>query len=223
MLWILNQCNCNTWLQLCNTDCPAWSNLTNDGNFINYKVAPIPLFLRVCHFITLCEGWRAVVLLVLPRGIIAYADDCTTIIPENCESVNRACSCLITSLAKEVMFLVALVCLFVCLFVCGQHYSKSYERIGMKFYGRVLSSTSKNWLNFGGDLGNVRWVNEHKNTVIVVAYPDRGEGNDPEPFFFFRGVGSLSQPGLNIFTVDNMGVMICLGQGGLRSLSASSC
>ena len=90
-----------------------------------------------------------------------------------------------TSLAKEVMFLVALVCLSVCLFVCEQHYSKSYERIGMKFYGRVLSSTSKNWLNFGGDLGIVRWVNEQKNTVIVVAYPDRGEGNDPEPFFFF--------------------------------------
>ena len=62
----------------------------------------------------------------------------------------------------------------------------------------------------------------------MVAYPDRGEGNDPEPFFFFffffffREVGSLSQPRLNIFTVDNMGVMICLGQGGLRSLSASS-
>ena len=35
-------------------------------------------------------------------------------------------------------------------------------------------------------------------------------------------MGSLSQPRLNIFTVDNMGVMICLGQGGLRSLSASS-
>ena len=50
----------------------------------------------------------------------------------------------VTSLAKEVMFLVALVCLFVCLFVCGQHYSKSYERIGMKVYGRVLSSTRKN-------------------------------------------------------------------------------
>ena len=95
----------------------------------------------------------------------------------------------------------------------------------MKFYGRVLSSTSKNWLNFGGDLGIVRWVNEQKNTVIVVAYPDRGEGNDPEPFFFFfffRGGCSLSQPRLNIFTVDNMGVMICLGQGGLHSLSASS-
>ena len=62
----------------------------------------------------------------------------------------------------------------------------------------------------------------------MVAYSDRGEGNDPEPFFFFffwggwGGVGSLSQPRLNIFTVDNMGVMICLGQGGLRSLSASS-
>ena len=59
----------------------------------------------------------------------------------------------------------------------------------------------------------------------MVAYPDRGEGNDPEPFFFFfffRGVGSLSQPRLNIFTVDNMGVMTCLGQGGLRSLSAFS-
>ena len=66
----------------------------------------------------------------------------------------------------------------------------------------------------------------------MVAYPDRGAGNDPEPFlffyfffiyfFFFRGVGSLSQPRLNIFTVGNMRVMICLGQGGLRSLSASS-
>ena len=33
--------------------------------------------------------------------------------------------------------------LSVCLFVCEQHYSKSYERIGMKFYGRVLSSTNK--------------------------------------------------------------------------------
>ena len=36
------------------------------------------------------------------------------------------------------------------------------------------------------------------------------------------GWGSLSQPRLNIFTVGNMRVMICLSQGGLRSLSASS-
>ena len=55
----------------------------------------------------------------------------------------------------------------------------------MKFYGGVQSSTRKNWLNFGGDLGIVRWVNEQKNTIIVVAYPDRGAGDDPEPFFFF--------------------------------------
>ena len=51
---------------------------------------------------------------------------------------------MITSLEKEAMFLVALVCLSVCLFVCGQHYSNSYERIGMKFYGGVLGSTTKN-------------------------------------------------------------------------------
>ena len=70
-----------------------------------------------------------------------------------------------------------------------------------------------------------------KSTIIVVAYPNCGAGNDPEPFFyflfiffkfFFRGVCSLSQPRLNIFTVGNMRVMICLGEGGLHSLSASS-
>ena len=47
---------------------------------------------------------------------------------------------LITSLAKEVMFLVALVCLS----VCGHHYSKSSEWIGLKFYGGVLGNTMKN-------------------------------------------------------------------------------
>ena len=66
----------------------------------------------------------------------------------------------------------------------------------MKFYGGVQSSTRKNWLNSGGDLDIVRWVNEQKNTIIVVAYPDRGAGNDPELvffffffFFFFKGGG----------------------------------
>ena len=93
----------------------------------------------------------------------------------------------VTSLAKEVLFLVALVCLFVCLSVCGQHYSKSYEHIGMKFYGGVLGSTMKNWLNFGGDLGILRWANEQKKpTIIVVGYPDHGAGNDPIFFFFFN-------------------------------------
>ena len=59
----------------------------------------------------------------------------------------------------------------------------------MKFYGGVLGSTMKNWLNFGGDLGILRRVNEQKNTITVVAYPDRGAGNDPKHFFFFRGGG----------------------------------
>ena len=47
---------------------------------------------------------------------------------------------IISYLAKEVMLLVALVCLF----VFGQLYSKSYKQIGMKFYGEVLGSTMKN-------------------------------------------------------------------------------
>ena len=34
------------------------------------------------------------------------------------------------------------VCFF--LFVCGQHYLKSYEKIGMKFHGGILGSTMKN-------------------------------------------------------------------------------
>ena len=53
---------------------------------------------------------------------------------------------LITSLAKGgyVFGSVGLSVCLVCLFVCEQHYSKSYERIGMKFYGQVLSSASKN-------------------------------------------------------------------------------
>ena len=56
----------------------------------------------------------------------------------------------------------------------------------------------------------------------MVAHPDRGAGNDPEPFFLGGYVFSLSQPRLNIFTVGNMRAMICLGQGGLCSLTASS-
>ena len=62
--------------------------------------------------------------------------------------------------------------------------------------------------------------------IIVVAYPDHGAGNDPNLFWGGGGGewggGSLSPPRLNIFTVGNIGVMICLSQGGLRSLSASS-
>ena len=49
-----------------------------------------------------------------------------------------------------------LLVVLVCMSVCGQHYSESYERIGMKCYGVVLSSIMKNSLNFGGDLGILR-------------------------------------------------------------------
>ena len=87
---------------------------------------------------------------------------------------------IFTSLAKEVMFLVVLVCLSVCQAV-DNITQKSYEQIGMKFYGGVVDSIMKNWLYFGGDLGILRWVNEQKTTIIVVAYPDRGAGNDSKP------------------------------------------
>ena len=119
---------------------------------------------------------------------------------------------------QKVIFLVTLVCLSVCLFVClsvcGQHYSKSYERIGMKFNGGVLGSTMKNWLQFGGDLVVIWWYSKMskwaKNTIIEVAYKDRTFGV------------SLSPPVLNIITLGNMGAMICLDQGGLHSCTASS-
>ena len=48
----------------------------------------------------------------------------------------------------------------------------------MKFYGGVLGNTVKNCLKFGDELGILRWVNEQKKNIIV-AYPDRGAGNDP--------------------------------------------
>ena len=64
------------------------------------------------------------------------------------------------------------------------------------------------------------------NTVIVVAYPDRGEGNDPELFFFLGGWVIFHNQGSTflLWAIYNnsMRVMICLGQGGLCSLSASS-
>ena len=54
---------------------------------------------------------------------------------------------IVTSLAMEAMFFVALVCLFVCLFV-DNITKNSYEWIGMKFYGGVLGSTMKKLIKF---------------------------------------------------------------------------
>ena len=41
---------------------------------------------------------------------------------------------------EEVMFMIALICLSeaVCLSVCGQHYSKSYERVGIRVVKLLL-------------------------------------------------------------------------------------
>ena len=50
---------------------------------------------------------------------------------------------IITSLAKEVMFLMGLVCLFVFLFV-DNITQKVMNGLGCNFYGRVLGSTVKN-------------------------------------------------------------------------------
>ena len=92
--------------------------------------------LRFCDYNRFCFVWRLYIFIYSGNVYISSVNILVCVF------------LLFTSLAKEVMFLVALVslsvCLFVCLFVCGQHYSKSYERIGMKFYGRVQSSTSKN-------------------------------------------------------------------------------
>ena len=121
---------------------------------------------------------------------------------------------IITSLAKEVNFWWRW---FVCLFV-DNITQKVMNGLGWNFMGGVLGSTVKNWWNFGGDLGILRWENEQKDTIIVVAYPDCSAGNDPNFYFFILflffggGGGSLSPPRLNSFTVGNMGVMICLGK-----------
>ena len=65
----------------------------------------------------------------------------------------------VTSLLQEVIFRQHL---FVCLSGCEQHYSKRDEWIVMKFYVRVQGGTMLNWLNFGGNLDLLTWVNERK-------------------------------------------------------------
>ena len=57
----------------------------------------------------------------------------------------------------------------------------------MKFYGDVLVVQWRT-LNFGGDLGLLRWVNKQK--APAVAWSDRGACNDPEPLglaFHYKG------------------------------------
>ena len=58
-----------------------------------------------------------------------------------------------------------------------------------------------------------------KNSIIVVAWSDQGEGTDPEALglVFTKALHALMQ----IVKLLQIG-LICLGQGGLRSPSASS-
>ena len=102
------------------------------------------------------------------------------------------------------------ICLWTTLF-------KSYEWTVMKRYGGVLRSTVKYWLNYVGDVGILRWVNELKKHHNGGSIPRSWCRQWSKTF----GV-SLSQPRLNIITLGKMGVMICLGQGCLHSPSASS-
>ena len=69
-----------------------------------------------------------------------------------------------------------------------------------------------------------------KEPIIAAAYPDQGVGSDPEPLglpyhhqglTFINAYIKLLQTWFNE-TEGKMGVMICLGHGGMRSLSASS-
>ena len=62
-------------------------------------------------------------------------------------SLNTEHCTLVTSLAKEVMFSVVLVCLP----VCQQYYSKNYRRITMKFYWEVGGEQG------GGGSNTVQW------------------------------------------------------------------
>ena len=82
-------------------------------------------------------------------------------------------------------------------------------------------------------------VSKNTHTIIAVSWPDCGVGNDPVPLglaFHHQGatfINAYCQAAMSlsmhvvkplqtwlIETEGNMGLMICLGQGGLRSLSA---
>ena len=54
-----------------------------------------------------------------------------------------------------------------------------------------------------------------ENKVDSGSITDRGEGNDPKPLGL-----AFHHQGSKLLHLGNMGVMICLGQGGVRSQSA---
>ena len=135
---------------------------------------------------------------------------------------------------KGVMFLVELVCSSVCLWttLLKKLWMDCAEILwrGLEWYNEELITFW--WWCWSSKMS--KW---EKKTIIAVAWPDRGAGNDLEPLgiaFYHqgnamhsRGIVTLLQPGnfTSLYThdtVDNTGVMICFGQGGLRSLGALS-
>ena len=123
---------------------------------------------------------------------------------------------------KEVIFLVALVCLFVCLSVCKQHFSKSYESLQWDFMEWFGDSTRRKWLNGGGNPNLLRWVNEQKLRIVAP-----GAIPSSRCMWWTRTfeVSISPRPSIHeyIFSVlCNMGVMICFSQGCLRSQSVLS-
>ena len=63
---------------------------------------------------------------------------------------------IFTYLAKEINFLVALVCLFVCVPVWQQYYAQTCEWIAIQFHGMVRGD--KRNVNFGGKSGSRCWL-----------------------------------------------------------------
>ena len=108
--------------------------------------------------------------------------------------------------------------------VSKQHYTKYYElcyEILWRRLGRCNEELTKFWWQSGSS-NMSKWAN---NIIIVAAWPDCGAGNDLEALglaFHHRGptfINAYCQAATDMTdeTKGNMGVIICLGQGGLRS------
>ena len=82
-------------------------------------------------------------------------------------------------------------------------------------------------MNFGGDLGVLRCVNEQRNTIIVVACSEGGAGNDPESLKLafhqkLTFINAYFQAATNLVDRDSGVSNDLLRPRGLLSPSASS-
>ena len=126
-------------------------------------------------------------------------------------------------LGKEIIFSVALVCLFFS--VWYQYYSKSYEEIAMKFYKGVRIAKRNKWLDFGSSLDhhancpignpaitqqimNRFWWNAQASSAMIQRTIDS------------TGVVWIIMLTFQIGNPCKMRVMSCFNQGVLHSPSA---